>query len=87
MFRPKGGSRCIEVGRLVQSYLDSELDSDTTAKVASHLDACRRCGLNAADYRQLKSALNETSAPLPADRLRRLQAFAADLATSHPPRE
>ena len=82
MFRRKGGARCVEVGRLIQSYLDGALDADATAKVAQHLDACRRCGLTADDYRRLKSALNEAAMPLPAEPLQRLRAFADELAAS-----
>ena len=54
MFRRKGGSRCIEIGRQIQTYLDDSLDLATAAKVSSHLHACRRCGLTADDYRHLK---------------------------------
>ena len=81
MFRRKGGARCIEVGRQIQTYLDGGLDPNTAAKVSSHLHACRRCGLTAEDYRRLKSALAKTSAPMPAEPLQRLQALAADLAS------
>ena len=64
MFRRKGGARCIEIGRQIQTYLDDGLDPATAAKVSSHLHACRRCGLTADDYRRLKLALAETSAPM-----------------------
>ena len=87
MFRRKGGARCVEVGRLIQRYLDGALDADAIAKVAQHLDACRRCGLTADDYRRLKSALNDGAAPLPAEPLQRLRAFAAELAANDPRRE
>ncbi len=87
MFRRKGGARCIEIGRLVQSYLDGTLDADATASVARHLDACRRCGLAADDYRRIKFALNRSIEPLPAESLLRLRAFAADLAAEHTTRE
>ncbi len=81
MFRRRGGSRCIEIGRRIQSYLDDGLDPDTAAKVSHHLAACRRCGLTAEDYRRLKLALAETSAPIPVEPLQRLRALAADLAS------
>lgn len=81
MFRRKGGSRCIEIGRQIQTYLDGGLDPTNAAKVSSHLHACRRCGLTADDYRRLKSALAESSTPMPAEPLQRLQALAADLAS------
>ena len=79
MFRRKGGARCVEVGRLIQRYLDGALDAESTAKVAQHLDACRRCGLTADDYRHLKASLNEAATPLPAEPLQRLRTFAAEL--------
>ncbi len=82
MFRRKGGTRCVEVGRRIQGFLDGGLDADAAAKVAQHLDACRRCGLSADDYRRLKSALNEAAAPLPAEPLQRLRAFAGELAAN-----
>jgi anti-sigma factor RsiW len=85
MFRRKGGARCIEIGRQIQTYLDGGLDPDSAARVSSHLHACRRCGLTAGDYRRLKSALAETSAPMSAEPLQRLQALAADLAAGDTP--
>ena len=85
MFRRKGGSRCIEIGRQIQTFLDDGLDPTSAARVASHLNACRRCGLTAEDYRRLKSALAETACPMPAEPLQRLQALAADLASGDAP--
>ena len=82
MFRHKGGARCIAVGRLIQSYLDGTLDADAAGKMAQHLNACRRCGLTADDYRWLKSALNDAATPLSAEPLQRLHAFAAELAAN-----
>lgn len=79
MFRRKGGARCIEIGRLIQSYLDGELDAASTAKVSQHLQACRRCGLTADDYRSLKVALAQTLMPLPTEPLARLQSLATRL--------
>lgn len=84
MFRRKGGARCIEIGRQIQTHLDGGLDAAAAAKVSSHLQACRRCGLTAQDYRRLKLALAETSAPVPAESLRRLQDLAAELAAGDP---
>ncbi len=80
MLRRRGGARCIEVGRHIQTYLDGGLDPTAAAKVAGHLAACRRCGLTADDYRRLKSALADAGEPVPAEPLRRLQALAAGLA-------
>ncbi len=85
MFRRKGGSRCIEIGRQIQTYLDDGPDPGSAAKVSSHLHARRRCGLTANDYRRLKAALAETSTPMPAEPLQRLHALAADLAAGDTP--
>lgn len=85
MFRRKGGARCVEVGRHIQTYLDGNLDAAKAAKVAGHLNACRRCGLTASDYKRLKEALAERSTPLPADSLDRLKALAAELASRDEP--
>ena len=80
MFGRKGGSRCVAIGRQIRTYLDSGLDAAAATKASRHLDACRRCGLTADDYRHLKLALAEISAPMPAESLQRLQVLAADLA-------
>lgn len=85
MFRRKGGTRCIEIGRQIETYLDRGLDPAAAAKVSSHLHACRRCGLSASDYRRLRSALAATSTPLAAEPLQRLHALAVDLASGDTP--
>jgi anti-sigma factor RsiW len=79
MFRRRGGARCVEIGRHIQSYIDDGLDPAARAKVASHLHACRRCGLTASEYRHLKTALAQAASPLPPEPLQRLQSLAADL--------
>ena len=85
MFRRRGGSRCVEAGRLIQRYLDGQLDTVDNDKVVRHLDACRRCGLTASDYRDLKAALAKRSAPVPAEPLARLQSLVAELASGNQP--
>lgn len=46
---------CIRVNRVLQSYLDGELDDEHGAQmVARHLQACRRCGLAADSIQTLK---------------------------------
>jgi anti-sigma factor RsiW len=85
MCRRKGGTRCVEIGRQIQTYLGGGLDPAATARVADHLHACRRCGLTADDYRRLKSALADTTTPLPAEPLQRLHALAVELASGEAP--
>ncbi len=76
-------SRCLRVTRVLQSYLDGEVDEVTSAIVAKHLEQCRRCGLEASTYRAIKSAITEAGpdvAPADAEAAERLRRFAEDLA-------
>ena len=51
----EGRLSCHEVSRLVQRYLDDETDRATAAAVAAHLEDCRRCGMEADAYRDIKA--------------------------------
>lgn len=76
-------SGCLRVIRVLQSYLDSEVDEATSAMVAKHLEECRRCGLEASTYRAIKAAITEAGpevAPADAEAIERLRRFAEDLA-------
>ena len=48
--------RCKEVGQLLQSFLDGELDELASRQVARHLDDCRRCGMESETYEEIKRA-------------------------------
>jgi predicted anti-sigma-YlaC factor YlaD len=76
---------CREVGRLLQRYLDEETDEHATAKVAEHLEDCRRCGLEASIYREIKVSLARQATVLPATTLASLRRFGQQLATAGPP--
>ena len=76
-------SGCLRVTRVLQSYLDGEVDEVTSGIVAKHLEECRRCGLEASTYRAIKSAITEAGpdvAPVDAEAVERLRRFAEDLA-------
>jgi predicted anti-sigma-YlaC factor YlaD len=66
---------CRQVGRLLQRYLDHDLDDVTARRIMRHLDDCRRCGLEAAVYTEIKASLARRGADVPADTLDRLRAF------------
>lgn len=70
---------CMQVMRVLQSYLDGHTDEVTTRRVATHLEACRRCGLEAATYREIKSALARRAAPVDELAVHRLQDFGSSL--------
>lgn len=70
---------CLEVGRVLQRYLDGEVDDLTARQVARHLEACRRCGLEASTYADIKAALAGRSRALPEDAVDRLHRFGEQL--------
>ena len=75
---------CRQVGRVLQSYLDGHADEITTRRVERHLEACRRCGLEARVYADLKAALARRSAHVDRLAIERLRGFARGL-VEHPP--
>ena len=77
--RPDAPAKCAEVARVLQPYLDSEVDAHTLRLVSAHLEDCRRCGLELETYTALKQAVHRVSDP-PAEPVERLRAFAAQLA-------
>lgn len=70
---------CAEVGVVLQQYLDGELDPATASLVDAHLEMCRRCGLDASIYTDVKEALAGQGA-LPADSVQRLREFGERIA-------
>lgn len=85
MRRDPDMASCKEAARVLQSYLDREVDEHTARRVARHLEMCRRCGLEAATYTEIKSALSRRARIVDASALERLQAFGEDLASGIPP--
>lgn len=69
---------CLQVVRILQSYLDGETEEVTARRVAAHLEDCRRCGLEAAVYREIKSSLARREAPAQ-DAVQRLRGFSQSL--------
>ena len=82
----KDMASCMRVMRVLQAYLDGHVDEVTARRVANHLDACRRCGLEAATYREIKAALTRTGPPLDPSAVERLRSFGTGLA-QQPPEE
>lgn len=78
--RPRDVLDCREVGRQLQAYLDGESDEARARLVALHLEECRRCGLEAETYAEIKRSLGQMSAPAAGEALERLRAFGERLA-------
>ena len=70
---------CVEVARQLQAYLDHEVDEVAARRIARHLEICRRCGLEASTYTEIKSALGRQGEPVPDGALERLRCFGNNL--------
>ena len=69
---------CQQVARVLQAYLNGDLDGFDAWRVTTHLEDCRRCGLEAATIRQIKRALAGRYQPAP-ETVARLRAFCENL--------
>lgn len=49
---------CHEVAEVIQAFLDDEADELAARRVARHLKDCRRCGMEAATYLEIKRSLS-----------------------------
>ena len=71
---------CAEVARLLQRYLDDEIDDPVVvAALTAHLDVCPPCGYEAETYRMIKSRLAERCEPLESGSVDRLRSFGSSL--------
>jgi len=71
---------CHQVGKLLQRYLDSEVDDNVARRIGEHLEDCRRCGLETDVYSEIKAALARQAPRLPDTTLQRLRRFSEQLA-------
>jgi anti-sigma factor RsiW len=74
---------CRETMRVLQSFLDGQTDEITAQRVGRHLEACRRCGLEAETYRHIKAALARHAPRVDRAAVERLRTFGATLAERH----
>ena len=75
-----GRPDCHEVAEVIQAFLDDEADELAARRVARHLKHCRRCGMEAATYLEIKRSLSRRS-PIPEQAsIERLRAFGEMLA-------
>jgi anti-sigma factor (TIGR02949 family) len=83
--RTHGDLTCHEVVEILQQYLDGHLDDDRAARIESHLEECRRCGLEAETYERIKATVASQRAEIPPESIERLRAFGEQLARSGEP--
>jgi anti-sigma factor RsiW len=84
--RPDRPLNCRQVGRRLQRYLDGDLDELTARRIIHHLDHCRRCGMEAAVYTQIKASLARRG-DVDAATIARLREFGERLLRDGPPGE
>ncbi|WP_298387782.1 anti-sigma factor [Ferrimicrobium sp.] len=70
---------CFATMRVLQDYLDGALDDARADQVARHLDDCRRCGLEAEVYQEIKTALSKQEMLLDPQTVQRLRNFSDQL--------
>ncbi|MGQ0618281.1 MAG: anti-sigma factor family protein [Acidimicrobiia bacterium] len=78
---------CVQVGRRLQRYLDGDVDDLTARRIMLHLENCRRCGMEAAAYTEIKASLARRGEALPDDTVARLRSFGERLIAEGPPPE
>lgn len=76
----KSRMRCMATMRVLQTYLDGSLDEVAARRVAEHLEDCRRCGLEAEVYQEIKTALGEQNRTVDPRTIERLRHFGEQLA-------
>ena len=72
--------RCMATMRVLQTYLDGALDEVAARRVAEHLEDCRRCGLEAEVYQEIKTALGGQDRTVDPRAIERLRHFGEQLA-------
>lgn len=79
--RPDEQLSCREVGRLLQRFLDGELEDDVAVRaIVAHLDHCPPCELERDVYERISTSLAAGARPVDPDSLARLEAFGRRLA-------
>ncbi len=63
---------CVDAGRLVDAYVDGELDLVHSIEVEKHLDECRKCAGTVENHRALRAAMQAGALYYPAPGAERL---------------
>jgi anti-sigma factor RsiW len=82
--RPDRPINCRQVGKRLQRYLDGEIDDLTARRIMHHLEDCRRCGLEAAEYAAIKASLAQRDG-VADEAVARLREFGERLVREGPP--
>lgn len=77
--RRSSDARCREVKRVINAWVDGEVEEDFAQKIADHLEDCRRCGLAADVYSRIKESLQARPAGIDEEAVARLREFGRSL--------
>lgn len=77
--RKSSPTNCREVGRVLQHYLDNDMDPEWAARVAEHLEACKDCGMEEETYQEITLALSRQRPAVHDDAVSRLREFGRSL--------
>jgi hypothetical protein len=70
---------CRRIRPLLQAYLDGHISPEDAIRVSTHLDACRRCGLAAETFRDIKAGLARLAQEPDQEAVQRLEQFVDEL--------
>lgn len=73
---------CRELGTVLQSYLDDDLEPDFADKIAAHLKDCRKCGLDLDTYKRIKDSLAAKTPEVEPEVVARLRQFGNELTSN-----
>ena len=73
---------CRELGKVLQSYLDGDLEPDFADKIGTHLENCRKCGLDLDTYQRIKDSLAAKLPEVDPAAIARLRQFGNELSSS-----
>ena len=79
-FRRSSRARCMEVRRVINGFVDGQVEEGFAAKIAEHLEDCRRCGLDAEVYANIKRSLQSKPPTIDDEAIDRLREFGSKLA-------
>ncbi len=77
--RLMGGPTCDEVLVILQAYLDGEVDADTAAKVAQHIERCSDCTVEAETYQLIVEQIQQRTRPVDPKVIEALEQFGHQL--------
>jgi anti-sigma factor RsiW len=70
----------MEVRRVINGFVDGQVEEGFAAKIAEHLEDCRRCGLDAEVYANIKQSLQSKPPTIDDEAMDRLREFGSKLA-------